>query len=150
MPATTNSRYQVNAHDDDTHSEGIPEPKPRYPTPNSPPPSFHSRNSSTTRRNDVNPDLADAFDDYDASDDETDDRQRLVRRNSTPSSGSTGVATPQTSITEGQATAPIDVAGSGSRRVMGGGNGRDGVFANMSARPERVQETEKDEQPPVG
>lgn len=33
---------------------------------------------------------------------------------------------------------------------MGGGVGSDGVFANMSARPERVEsEKEKDEMPPV-
>jgi hypothetical protein len=34
------------------------------------------------------------------------------------------------------------------QRVMGGGVGSDGVFANMSARPERV-ESEKEEMPPV-
>jgi hypothetical protein len=33
-------------------------------------------------------------------------------------------------------------------RVVGGGGATDGVFANMSARPER-QNTEKEEQPPV-
>ncbi|KAF3355783.1 Low molecular weight phosphotyrosine protein phosphatase [Verticillium dahliae VDG1] len=49
-------------------------------TPNSPPPSFHSRQSSRERSR-VDPTLADAFDtDGDDSDDEGDDRQRLPER----------------------------------------------------------------------
>lgn len=95
----------------------------------------------------MDPTLADAFDDDDDSDDEADDRQRLVRQNSTPLSGSTEIAAsspPPAQVTAAQHTAP-----SGSRpRVMGGGVGTDGVFANLSAKPERTT-TEKEEQPPV-
>jgi hypothetical protein len=142
-------RLQVNAHDDDD----VDTPTAARSTmavPNSPPPSFHSRASSPSRRNQVNPDLADAFDDdEDDSDNEADDRQRLVRQNSTPaiepSSGNAAASSHAPSYTP-----PALAASSTPRptRVMGGGNGTDGVFANMSARPERV-ETEKDEQPPV-
>ena len=56
-----------------------------HPIPNSPPPSFHSRHASPERRNHVDPDLADAFGgDDDESDDEADDRQRLVQGPSAP------------------------------------------------------------------
>jgi hypothetical protein len=140
---------RVNAHDDDD----VDTPTAARSTmavPNSPPPSFHSRASSPSRRNQVNPDLADAFDDdEDDSDNEADDRQRLVRQNSTPaiepSSGNAAASSHAPSYTP-----PALAASSTPRptRVMGGGNGTDGVFANMSARPERV-ETEKDEQPPT-
>ncbi|CAG9939507.1 unnamed protein product [Clonostachys rosea f. rosea IK726] len=114
--------------------------------PHSPPPSFHSRSSSPNRRNGtVDAALADAFDDDD-SDDEADDRQRLVRQNSTPS------VAPQASSSQSRtghslaqpSTAPVIR----SPRILGGGSGTDGVFANMSARPERT-ESEKDEQPPT-
>ncbi|KAI9898043.1 hypothetical protein N3K66_006403 [Trichothecium roseum] len=117
----------------------------RQPVPGSPPPSFHSRASSPQRRNNVDPTLADAFDDDDddASDDEPDDRQRLVRQNSTPADSS---HTPTSSVSPPVVQPAESAAG---RRVMGGGNATDGVFANMSARPERTAETEKEEQPPT-
>ncbi|KAM0460041.1 hypothetical protein ACHAO4_002171 [Trichoderma viride] len=143
-------RYErVNAHDDEDHEDV---PQRRAQVPNSPPPSFHSRASSPSRNGQVNNDLADAFDDDDASDDETDDRARLVRQDSTPTIRSTNdsarLSTP-TAPTSVPATS--DTASSGSRpRVMGGGVGSDGVFANMSARPERTDGTaEKEEQPPT-
>ena len=133
---------QVHAHDEEDSFEN----RSHQLVPNSPPPSFHSRASSPHRRHQVDPTLADAFDDDDDnSEDEADDRQRLVRQ-STLSSNSNDVSsteypTPTTS------SYPASSARSG--RIMGGGNGTDGVFANMSARPER-QDSEKDEQPPVG
>ncbi|POR36725.1 Metal homeostatis protein BSD2, partial [Tolypocladium paradoxum] len=114
-------------------------------------PSFHSRASSPTQRGHVDPDLAGAFDADDASDDdEPDDRQRLVRQSTTPSSASiSSGSAPHLEAFHGQATNPPDTTSSGSRpRVMGGGVGTDGVFANLSARPERT-ESEKDEQPPT-
>lgn len=131
---------QVNAQDDDEATTPV-ESRLHAVVPNSPPPSFHSRASSPTRRSQVDPDLADAFDDSDDdSDDEADDRQRLVRQ----TSGSPVSAAPV------QPPAPSVPSGSRSR-VMGGGIGSDGVFANMSARPETgAAETEKDEMPPVG
>ncbi|KFA45859.1 hypothetical protein S40293_09351 [Stachybotrys chartarum IBT 40293] len=137
------SRYErVNAQDDDDYDTPVNSLAPQ-PIPSSPPPSFHSRSSSPQSR--VNPDLADAFDDDGSDDDEVDDRQRLVRQNSTPSDhpAASYPAAPT-------ASTPQPSTGSGSRRVMGGGNGTDGVFANMSARPERTQaDTEKEELPPT-
>ncbi|GJN86707.1 hypothetical protein PLIIFM63780_010288 [Purpureocillium lilacinum] len=140
-------RYErVNEHDvDDVESH---QSRLQRPVPNSPPPSFHSRASSPTRNGQVDPDLADAFDADGDSDDEADDTQRLVRQSTTPSSGSVssghiGAASQQAPVQ------PPNPTSSGSRpRFMGGGVGTDGVFANMSARPERT-ESEKDEQPPT-
>lgn len=144
-------RYErVNAQDDDDHSSQT-ESRHLHAAPNSPPPSFHSRASSPNRNGQVDSTLADAFDDSgESSDEEGDDRQRLVRRNSGPSPGTD--AAPNT--TSSAATSPPHIppvpATSAARhqRVMGGGVGSDGVFANMSARPERV-ESEKEEMPPT-
>ncbi|ETS07184.1 hypothetical protein M419DRAFT_95002 [Trichoderma reesei RUT C-30] len=142
-------RYErVNAHDEDEEHDV---PQRRAQIPNSPPPSFHSRASSPTRNGRVNNDLADAFDDDDASDDEADDRQRLVRQNSTPTIRSADSARSSAPTAPAPTPATPDNASSGSRpRVMGGGVGTDGVFANMSARPERTDvNAEKEEQPPT-
>lgn len=134
-------------------------------TPSSPPPSFHSRNSSQERRqNGVNSTLADAFDadGDDSSDDEPDDRQRLVRNNSGPvSRSSTFEASAPTSngysaVSTGAAPQPAPrvtqtpaaTAANGSR-VYGGGIQSDGVFSNMTARPERGGEKIVEELPPV-
>ncbi|KAH8159035.1 hypothetical protein CIB48_g9217 [Xylaria polymorpha] len=134
--------------------------------PNSPPPSFHSRSSSADRRRqNVDSDLADAFDtDGDDSDDEPDDRQRLVRGNSFPASQSTGASAP-TSTTETEpetrqpppglpSTQPQSLA-AGHRaqpttnsRIYGGGIQSDGVFSNMTARPERGEKV-VEEAPPT-
>ncbi|KKP06128.1 hypothetical protein THAR02_01731 [Trichoderma harzianum] len=145
-------RYErVNSHDEDEEHDV---PQRRVQIPNSPPPSFHSRASSPINRNGrVNNDLADAFDDDDASDDdEADDRQRLVRQNSTPTIRSTSDSS-RSSAPAASASIPAtaDTTSSSSRpRVMGGGNASDGVFANMSARPERTDaNAEKEEQPPT-
>ncbi|PNY24605.1 Metal homeostatis protein BSD2, partial [Tolypocladium capitatum] len=152
---TMSGRYErVHAHDEHDDSDEVdlhPQPRSHHAIPNSPPPSFHSRASSPTQRGHVDPDLADAFDADDASDDgEPDDRQRLVRQSATPSSASiiSGSA-PHLEASNEQAMSSPDTTSSGSRpRVMGGGIGTDGVFANMSARPERT-DSEKDEQPPT-
>ncbi|KAH6989548.1 hypothetical protein BKA56DRAFT_257538 [Ilyonectria sp. MPI-CAGE-AT-0026] len=139
-------RVRVNAQDDDANS--AVDARSLRPIPNSPPPSFHSRASSTSRQRSVDPDLADAFDDDDDSDDEIDDRRRLVRQNSTPdASSSENVSTWEPPTQPPPRPAPTS---SGSRpRVVGGGVGSDGVFANLSARPERGDpEKEKDELPP--
>lgn len=142
---------QVHAQDDDDVSPV--ERRSDYASPNSPPPSFRSRASSPNRNQQVDATLAGAFDDSDdSSDDEGDDRQRLVRRNSGPSAGnslgsSQELHTPPSSIPS-QPVATSATPASRQQRVVGGGNGSDGVFANMSARPERV-ESEKDEMPPV-
>ncbi|KAJ9427238.1 hypothetical protein QL093DRAFT_2197943 [Fusarium oxysporum] len=101
-----------------------------HPIPHSPPPSFHSRSSSPNQR---------------ASDDEVDDRRRLMRQNSTPSMDNVN-----TIPTPAQPAAPAPTpSGSRPTRIVGGGSGSDGVFANLSARPERgSSDPEKDELPP--
>lgn len=101
--------------------------------------------------------LADAFDDEDDSDDEPDDRQRLVRGNSFPiqqNGGDSSNATygenggrpaqPTRQITE----LPRPTGSNGTGRIFGGGIQSDGVFSNLTAKPERGGE-EKEEQPPV-
>jgi Protein of unknown function (DUF2370) len=126
-------------------------PQQMHPIPNSPPPSFHSRASSRERRRRVDPALADAFDtDGDESEDESDDRQRLVRNNSFPteSAESTAVSNNTSSGPVVEQPATQVSSGSGGSRVYGGGIQADGVFSNLSAKPERA-EAEKDEQPPV-
>ncbi|KAJ4288342.1 hypothetical protein N0V88_007380 [Collariella sp. IMI 366227] len=101
------------------------------------------------RANAVNPDLADAFDaDADDSDDDADDRQRLVRGNSTPSfaeGGHLGAAT-QPAASAAQPQRPVGGTPTTSR-VYGSGIQSDGVFSNLSAKPEQGGE-QKEELPP--
>ncbi|KAG6038690.1 hypothetical protein E4U41_003857 [Claviceps citrina] len=146
-------RY-ARVHDQDDPNDDAQtslEPKSTHPTPSSPPPSFHSHASSFTRRNQVGPDLADAFgdDDEDGSEDEADDRQRLVRQHTITTSSSSPVLP---AVDHGSLRLPSNVvqqsASSDSRpRVVGGGIGSDGVFANLSAKPDRTV-FEKEEMPP--
>lgn len=179
-------RYaRVNTQDDDgatTSPTSFHQPQR---VPNSPPPSFHSRRSSLERRRtqNVDSDLADAFDtDGDDSDDEPDDRQRLVRRNSnsvslfplpynTPSSAQTSNRTntrpsppeirptqlffspPTTNTANGSSTQTAQTTQTtqtttGNPRIYGGGIQSDGVFSNLSARPERGEKV-VEELPPV-
>ncbi|KAI8624175.1 hypothetical protein F5Y19DRAFT_337466 [Xylariaceae sp. FL1651] len=157
-------RYErVNTQDDDPDTPITPSSLQPQRIPNSPPPSFHSRSSSSERRTqDVNPDLADAFDtDGDDSDDEPDDRQRLMRGNSFPISQGAAAAS-QTMAGSGsepsapglQTTpSPSSAAGnsaqaSGNPRIYGGGIQSDGVFSNMTARPERGEKI-VEEAPPT-
>ncbi|KAK1752870.1 hypothetical protein QBC47DRAFT_453576 [Echria macrotheca] len=151
-------RYErVNAHDDDDVSPTVAVPRQTQPIPNSPPPSFHSRASSIlSRERDtrVNPDLADAFDtDGDESDDDADDRQRLVRGNSSTTIGGTTPSdsasrSAATQRTQTPATTGSSAPAQGSARIYGGGIQSDGVFSNLTAKPERAGE-EKEEQPPT-
>ncbi|RDW67947.1 putative metal homeostasis protein [Coleophoma cylindrospora] len=148
----SSTRYErVAAHDDDTPS-----------TPRSPPPSFRSRASSPNSRHEsqttVNQTLADTFD-ADGSDSEEendgDDRQRLMR--GTPAEASSEEVTMETSangerppriqrrVTHLPAFYPPVSTPTG--RVYGGGSGSDGVFANLSAKPETGEKTE--EHPPT-
>ncbi|KAI1082561.1 hypothetical protein F5B20DRAFT_507318 [Whalleya microplaca] len=157
-------RYErVNTQDDEPDTP-IGTPTSRHPQriPNSPPPSFHSRSSSAERRRQqgVDPALADAFDtDGDDSDDEPDDRQRLVRGNSFP----VPPAISNSQIPNGQNARPpmptaqptqwpasgtsVNPQQAGSR-VYGGGIQSDGVFSNMTARPERGEKV-VEEAPPT-
>lgn len=154
MVTPTNIIYlQVSNNDNDNDS-------PISPTPSSPPPSFRSRASSPTSRrllHDTEPvdqNLADTFD-ADGSDDEDndgDDRQRLMRGNPASSSAE-HVASVIAS--DGTTTLPtvrrptiLPTFTPTSTRVYGGGSGSDGVFANLSAKPESGEKVE--EHLPVG
>lgn len=161
---------QVNAHDEYDEQVASPIERSRHrlsqPVPSSPPPSFRSRASSTAPRNRrvEDPALADAFDVDDSdSDDEPDDRQRLVRQNSdlmppsnsdssipenTPLTGSSGASTPASRPAAVQSTRTITSATTSSNRIFGSGIQNDGIFSNLTAKPERAG-TEKEEQPPV-
>jgi hypothetical protein len=146
-----NSHLQISANDEESPIS------PRIP--NSPPPSFRSHASSPTRRpTAVDQNLAATFDaDGSDSDEENDgdDRQRLMR--GTPTSSSTEQLdsvsrrpseAPRPPVVVRRPThlpefAPPRPTG----RVYGGGSGSDGVFANLSAKPEAGEKTE--EHPPV-
>jgi hypothetical protein len=106
----------------------------------------------------VDQNLADTFDaDGSDSDEENDgdDRQRLMR--GAPATSSTERLTPETSsatesrpaVVERRTTyLPVFAPQNRSTgRVYGGGSGSDGVFANLSAKPETGEKTE--EHPPV-
>lgn len=150
---------QVANADDNDHLSSAP-------IPNSPPPSFRSNDSSPRnshaahRRTPSNPrdDLADAFNGSGSdTEDENDgdDRQRLMRGNPSATAAS-GSATPGSAeaqadgaiqLTETpQVTRPVGQAPI-QGRVYGGGSG-DGVFANLSAKPERGEKL-IEEFPPV-
>jgi len=146
---------QVAAHDEDspiTPNQGTAEQS----IPNSPPPSFRSRASSrrTSLQNsqtqtEAERSLADAFagPSDDESDDENESSRRLVETSPTdPNSPSR--PDNQRRMTEIPAfNANANTANSG--RVYGGGSSstRDGVFANITAKPTR--QDMDDEKPPV-
>lgn len=155
----SNSKQQIQAHEDD--DTPITPTSNLQPIPNSPPPSFRSRNSSPASRHILSEDpladeadqtLADTFDDGNESDNEDDngdDRQRLMRGSpmlsgeseTPPPSTNSGRPAPQIvrRVTEFPGvTAPTRA---GPRPV------NDGVFANLAAKPERGEKVE--EQPPV-
>ncbi|KAI1608636.1 hypothetical protein EDD36DRAFT_422975 [Exophiala viscosa] len=148
---------KVNSHDDDIDSPLSPD-SPRH-SPSSPPPSFHSRASSpTTRRllnqdplsHEANQDLEDTFDDGEASDAENDgdDRQRLMRADSTLASRD--APTPSAPPADARPNPTIErrVTELPAFRPMPTSNRpTDGVFANLSAKPERGEPLE--DKPPT-
>ncbi|KAL5598310.1 hypothetical protein BROUX41_003631 [Berkeleyomyces rouxiae] len=163
-------QYQpVLAHDDESmrNSTRSTRLSRRSTTTSSSPPSFHSRPSSPERNRTVDPDLADAFGSDSDSDgdsaDEADDRQRLVRRaptttsisgpndNDSPTTGLSQTSIPETRLpsTTTTATHATTTATSAqpSGRVYGGGMASDGVFSNLSAKPDTGEE--KEELPPT-
>ncbi|KAL8810925.1 MAG: hypothetical protein Q9223_002017 [Gallowayella weberi] len=148
-------------HNEDFHS-----------VPSSPPPSFRSRASSPTSHHllasedplasEADRTLADTFDDGTASDNESndggDDRQRLMRGNSAPTTD--GQITTTTTTSDGSSPVPIqhtvtELPGAtpvalGRTRGMPYStftSSNDGVFANLRAKPERGEKQE-DEKPP--
>lgn len=96
--------------------------------------------------------MEDAFGtDGEDSDDEPDDRQRLVRGNSFPvSNGSTRSGIDASSGGNARPVGPIAQSGASATpfRVYGGGIQSDGVFSNLTAKPE-AGAGEKEEQPPT-
>jgi len=157
---------QVNTQpDDEPHTpvdERPPAAHPVYPIPNSPPPSFEEAVGATrrdppatnttqnVRNNRVNDDLADAFDAD--SDDEADDTQRLVRSGSQLANAGNGEGSSAGPSQAGSSNSGSQARPAGQRpttgRVYGGGMARDGVFSNLSAKPE-VGDPEKEDLPPV-
>ncbi|KAI4729974.1 hypothetical protein E4T49_02184 [Aureobasidium sp. EXF-10728] len=154
------SNYErVQTHDDDDHVAG----QNSQPIPNSPPPSFRSRNSS--RRNsaqhdhhhdeDADRDIDDAF--AAPSDDESDhdgpdaDRRRLVQSSDpdSPEAPAPQAQPPRLGRRVTEINMFLTGAGrsSNSRAVGGGSSANDGVFANISAKPTRGEELE--EKPPT-
>ncbi|KAH0360734.1 hypothetical protein KCU65_g9195, partial [Aureobasidium melanogenum] len=155
------SNYErVQTHDDDDHVAG----QHSQPIPNSPPPSFRSRNSS--RRNsaqhdhhhdeDADRDIDDAFaapsDDESEHDGPDADRRRLVQsndRDSSPEAEAPQVQPPRLGrrVTEINMFLPGGSRSTNNRVVGGGSSANDGVFANISAKPTRGEELE--EKPPT-
>lgn len=148
------TRLQVQTHDDDDHVAG----QNSQPIPNSPPPSFRSRNSS--RRNsaqnddDADRDIDDAF--AAPSDDESDhdepnaDRRRLVQSNDRDSPEPAAPVQPPRlgrRVTEINMFLPGGSRSNNAVTIGGGSSANDGVFANISAKPTRGEEL--DEKPPV-
>ncbi|EDN08813.1 metal homeostatis protein bsd2 [Histoplasma capsulatum] len=158
-------RYQrVDGHDADDDDEQTLYPVPSGPVPSSPPPSFHSRSSSPPSRRVLSQDplhseadqtLADTFGDDDEdsdAEDGVDDRQRLMRGNTSSQGNSVSTnfgsggnrAQPQAvsaagNVTQAASTPPISTS---SRTIRGAGTTNDGVFANLAAKPERGEKTE--------
>ncbi|TID14425.1 metal homeostatis protein Bsd2 [Venturia nashicola] len=156
----------VATHDDDDHVEGHSYHHDHSQIPNSPPPSFRSRASSPVFRHDplstdADRELHDTFDspsDDEGSDDGNegqDDRQRLMHGSAPPT---VDVPSTQVSAPAGQTinlpTQPsrivrmvtqLPIFNRGQTYNAGGQN--DGVFANLSAKPQRGDDV--DEKPPT-
>ena len=134
-------------------------------TPNSAPPSFRSRASSSASRLDQNGNirsdadqmLAETFNDGEASDGDEeamDDRQRLIRQATGASADGTRVAQLNRRMTEipsfvTSRSASTNATRPGSQIPLTPNftSSNDGVFANLDAKPELGEKLE--EQPPV-
>ncbi|KAK5937670.1 hypothetical protein PMZ80_010291 [Knufia obscura] len=168
-PLTDRSQVgqQDHDHDDDAYDSPITPTAPhgQYGTPSSPPPSFRSRTSSPSSRrllrqdpleNDADHELADAFgDDGDSdNDDNSDDRQRLMRSDTSrsPDSSPQPATTAQPPRIERRVTEiPAFRPQPTSTRVIPGVTAprpaADGVFANLSAKPTAGESL--DDKPPT-
>jgi hypothetical protein len=164
-PNMAPSYEPVATHDEDDHVEGHIYMNDNTRIPDSPPPSFRSRASSPVfrqdpLRSDQDRELHDTFDspsDDEGSDDgnnESDDRQRLMHGRAptidTPSTNTPVVVRPTATppapsnrIVRMVTQLPIFNRG----QTYGAGNQNDGVFANLSAKPQRGDDV--DEKPPV-
>lgn len=146
---------QINAHDDDDDDVDSPvTPSNNLQTPNSPPPSFRSRDSSPTSRrllaqdplnNDGERDLEDAFGDGSDDENEEDDRQRLMRANPNEAQQPTAASNSAPRATVERRVTELPVFRAPTRAMDQQAN--DGVFANLGAKLERGEQL--DEKPPV-
>lgn len=160
ITTTTLTLSQLNQQDEDDNDSPIT-PTANREHPSSPPPSFRSRNSSPTSRrllrqdplnNEADQDLADTFDDGEDSDAENDgdDRQRLMRADTSRSISITGQQPSQPQqpprierrITELPAFQPRAASTRGGPKPT-----NDGVFANLSAKPTAGEPV--DDKPPT-
>ena len=131
--------------------------------PNSPPPSFRSRNSSRrqsrddARQSEEERDLNDAFDAPSDDDDDDQDQRRLISHSRRASADSPTAITssssppPRPSIPERRVTEiPVftpSAPSTGTRVIGGGSSANDGVFANITAKPRAGEDLE--EKPPT-
>lgn len=157
---------QVNQqdHDDEDNYDSPITPTSRNENeiPHSPPPSFRSRTSSPSSRrllnqdplhseneDDRDRDMADAFDESD-NEEESDDRQRLMRNNTSRSISQNVSAPPQSLATppaiERRVTSIPSFAPTTATRAAPK-PASDGVFANLSAKPTPGEPT--DDKPPT-
>lgn len=168
----SSQKYErVSSNDEEDCQETSQRPSNTETTPSSPPPSFRSRASSPSSRHLLSEDpitteaertLADTFDDGSDSDDEGhnegDDRQRLMRANTHQSESEERVLHDGDgpnlpgAVTRLPIVVPPVSSNTPARPYTGAtpfstfSHSNDGVFANLSAKPERGEKLE--EQPP--
>lgn len=160
---STQVNQQDHEDDDNYDSPVTPTSRTHQEIPHSPPPSFRSRNSSPSSRrllnqdplhseneDDRNRDMADAFDDSD-NEDESDDRQRLMRNNTSRSVSSQNESAPPRPLAappaiERRITSIPSFAPSTTTRTAPK-PASDGVFANLSAKPTPGGEPTDDKPP---
>jgi hypothetical protein len=142
-PSLTYSKVPENEDDaiDDSHSS-------QQIIPDSPPPPFRSRASSVVSRRQpsgqVDQTLADTFDAENENENDAveDDRQRLIR------DATTNVeSTPRQGLNRNTTAFPSFFGSNRSHSAGPAASSNDGVFANLSAKPDRGEKLE--EQPPV-
>lgn len=173
LPEADSLSTQVSENDQDDPMGSAPRFVNREPTPSSPPPSFRSRASSPSSRrllfsedpiaSEAERTLADTFDDGSDSDEdgthEGDDRQRLMRTNTTrPETEqgpvhdgdrpnlSTEISQFPGAISLEDSNVPVRPPTAGAP-LSSFSHSNDGVFANLNAKPERGEKLE--ELPPV-
>ncbi|KAL8923306.1 MAG: hypothetical protein Q9208_004706 [Pyrenodesmia sp. 3 TL-2023] len=163
-------RYEPISHNDQDDEPSTPRVNEDFHSvPSSPPPSFRSRASSPSSRHLLNTDdpltseadrtLADTFDDGSASDAESndagDDRRRLMRGNTVPPTETqattvTDNARPapvQRTVTEFPGVTPVPPGRTRGMPYSTFASSNDGVFANLSAKPERGEKQEEEKPP---
>ncbi|KAL8674312.1 MAG: hypothetical protein Q9168_001305 [Polycauliona sp. 1 TL-2023] len=162
-------RYEQVSSDDRDNEPAVHNNQDFHSVPSSPPPSFRSRASSPTSRHllasedplvsEADRTLADTFDDGSASDVESndggDDRQRLMRGNTVPTTESQSTPTSdgssprpiQRTVTQFPGVTSVAPARTRGMPYSTFSSHNDGVFANLSAKPERGEKLEEEKPP---